>query len=110
MNEKNRVFFYGIIGAYLVYLAYDLFTNRGSDAGANSPFLLVICVVFAVAGILLLGLTVSKLRKVYQEGVQANIEAREKKFSEAQGKSVEGNENVEEIIGSEEIEESEKQE
>lgn len=86
MNEKSRVFFYGIIGAYLVYLSYDLFKNRGTDAGANSPLLVCICVLFAVAGGLLLGLTFYKLKKVYQEGEQANKEAQERKPEEKDGK------------------------
>ena len=37
-----------IIGGYLVYLAYDLFTTR--DGNISFPLLVLICIVFAVVG------------------------------------------------------------
>lgn len=51
MNEKGRTIFYGVAGAYLVYLAYDMFQTK---AAATDVKLLLFSVVFGVAGVVLL--------------------------------------------------------
>ena len=71
MNEKNIEFFYGIIGAYLVYLAYDMFRD---GAAQSEMSMMIFCILFLVAGIILLVVTIFSFRKIYREMTRENEE------------------------------------
>lgn len=67
MNEKGRTIFYGIAGAYLVYLAYDMFQTK---ATAQDVKLLIFSVVFGVAGVVLLIMAGKSYKKYMAEAMK----------------------------------------
>lgn len=70
MNEKGRTIFYGIAGAYLIYLAYDMFQTK---AAMGDVKLLVFSVVFGIAGVLLF-IAACKSYKKYMSQAMADEE------------------------------------
>ncbi len=68
MNEKGRTIFYGVAGAYLIYLAYDMFQTK---AAIQDVKLLIFSVVFGIAGVLLL-LAACKSYKKYMAEAMAD--------------------------------------
>lgn len=66
MNEKGRTIFYGIGAAYLLYLAYDMFQG-GAMQGEDGLAMTIFCVLFAVAGAVLLVLAVKQYKKCLAE-------------------------------------------
>ncbi len=64
MNEKGRTIFYGVAGAYLIYLAYDMFQTK---AATQDVKLLLFSVVFGVAGVLLLFAACKSYKKYMAE-------------------------------------------
>ncbi len=57
ISRKNRSTLWGLVGAYLLYLAYELFRDQ-SDTSMSMTVRVLFIVLFAVAGV---GLIVSAL-------------------------------------------------
>ncbi len=74
MNNKTRTLFYGIIGAYLVYLSYDLFPARNGQMGEGTGLMLACCILFAIAGAVCLILAIRLFKKAFIEGEEENRE------------------------------------
>ena len=74
MNEKGRTIFYGVAGAYLIYLAYDMFQTK---AAMQDIKLLLFSVVFGIAGVLLL-LMAGKSYKSYMTEAMSDKPEEEK--------------------------------
>lgn len=52
INPRSRNTMIGLVGAYLVYLGYQLFQGRNAPDTTMAPALLILfAVVFAVAGV-----------------------------------------------------------
>lgn len=93
MNNQMRTLFYGVIGGYLLYLAYDLLPGRNAMEGSDATWMMVCCVVFAVAGVVFLALAVRLFKKVFidkdenylesEPEVVENTEAAEEAMNEA---------------------------
>lgn len=55
MVGKNRSYLMGIVGGYLIYIAYQLYKSMGDpDAGMSPPMRIVFIAFFTLAGIGLL--------------------------------------------------------
>ena len=74
MNEKGRTIFCGVAGAYLIYLAYDMFQTK---AAMQDIKLLLFSVVFGIAGVLLL-LMAGKSYKSYMTEAMSDKPEEEK--------------------------------
>ena len=46
MGEKNRSYLMGVVGGYLMYIAYELFANRGDQNTTMSPTARILFIVF----------------------------------------------------------------
>ena len=52
MNGKNRSYLMGVVGGYLIYLAYQLFQSMGDPEAGMSPAARIIFIaLFALSGI-----------------------------------------------------------
>ena len=52
MNGKNRSYLLGVVGGYLLYLAYQLFRDRGMEDTTMTPAVRILFIVlFALTGI-----------------------------------------------------------
>ncbi len=65
MNNQVRTLFYGVIGAYLVYLAYDLFPARTAMEESSANWMLACCILFAAAGVIYIFLALRLFKKVF---------------------------------------------
>ena len=55
MNQDGRrAFFYGMGGAYLIYLAYRMYTEQMAAGGMEQGLLIATVALFAIAGVALL--------------------------------------------------------
>lgn len=55
MNGKNRSYLMGIVGGYIIYLAYKLYQSMGDpEAGMSTGMRIFFIVFFTLAGIALL--------------------------------------------------------
>ncbi|MBR5798975.1 MAG: hypothetical protein IKY23_02835 [Lachnospiraceae bacterium] len=90
MNNQMRTLFYGVIGGYLVYLAYDLLPGRNAMEGSNATWMMVCCVVFAVAGVVFLALAVRLFKKVFID--------KDENYLEREPEAVEDAEEATEVI------------
>ena len=55
MFGKNRSYLMGIVGGYLIYIAYQLYNSMGDpDAGMSPPVRIIFIVFFTLAGIVML--------------------------------------------------------
>lgn len=70
MNEKGRTIFYGVAGAYLIYLAYDMFQTK---AAVQDVKLLIFSVVFGVAGVILLIMAGKSYKKSMTEALADDV-------------------------------------
>lgn len=82
MNEKGRIIFYGIAGAYLVYLAYDMFQTR---ATAQDIKLLIFGVIFGMAGAVLLFMAGKSYKRYMSQAMsdEAGVTEEKDKTTEA---------------------------
>ena len=76
MNEKGRTIFYGVAGAYLIYLAYDMFQTK---AATQDIKLLIFSVVFGIAGVLLLLMAGKSYKSYMTEAMSDKTEEEEEK-------------------------------
>ncbi|MBQ8878837.1 MAG: hypothetical protein IJ029_08925 [Lachnospiraceae bacterium] len=76
MNEKGRTIFYGVAGAYLIYLAYDMFQTK---AATQDIKLLIFSVVFGIAGVLLLLMAGKSYKSYMTEEMSDKPEEEEEK-------------------------------
>ena len=54
MNQNlRRAFFYGMGGAYLVYLAYNMYKEQSAAGGMEPGLLIATVLLFGVAGVAL---------------------------------------------------------
>ena len=66
MNGKNRSYLMGVVGGYLIYLAYTLYQSMGDPEAGMSPAMRIVFIVFFVlAGIALMVYAVILWRKAY---------------------------------------------
>ena len=84
MNNQARTLFYGIIGAYLVYLAYDLWPVREGMEGAGATGMLVCCILFVVAGVVFLALAVRLFKKVFIDKDENYLEGEPEEIVDAE--------------------------
>ena len=82
MNNQMRTLFYGVIGGYLLYLAYDLLPGRNAMEGTDATWMMVCCVVFAVAGVVFLALAVRLFKKVFIDKDENYLESEPEENSE----------------------------
>ncbi len=99
MNNQVRTLFYGIIGAYLVYLAYDLWPVREGMEGAGATGMQVCCILFVVAGVVFLALAVRLFKKVFID--------KDENYLESEPETVEDTEAAEDVIDEVEAKKSE---
>ncbi len=82
MNNQMRSLFYGVIGGYLVYLAYDLLPGRNAMEGNNATLMMVCCVLFAIAGLVFIGLAVRLFKKVFIDKDENYLESEPEESAE----------------------------
>lgn len=52
-SAKNRSYLMGVVGGYLLYLAYQLFEDRDEPGSMSQAMLIFFTVFFVIAGIIL---------------------------------------------------------
>jgi predicted PurR-regulated permease PerM len=74
--NNNRSMLFGVVGGYLLYLAYELLKNLIDDVSTTMPrWLHILCVVFfAVMGVLLLVFAWKFWKKGREESAEDRVE------------------------------------
>lgn len=68
--DKGRAALYVMVGGYLIYLAYKLFTTRSGYEGANATVMLVFAVFFSIIGAVILGIALYMAWKDYSQNTK----------------------------------------
>ncbi len=68
MNQNiRRAFFYGMGGAYLIYLAYRMYKEQSAAGGMEPGVLIATVLLFGIAGVALVGFAVYIWKKESDE-------------------------------------------
>jgi len=68
MNQNSRrAFFYGMGGAYLIYLAYRMYKEQSAVGGMEPGILIATVVLFGIAGVALVAFAIYMAKKEADE-------------------------------------------
>ena len=68
MNQNGRrAFFYGMGGAYLIYLAYRMYKEQSAVGGMEQGLLIATVALFGIAGAALIGFAIYMAKKEADE-------------------------------------------
>lgn len=67
MRNRGRAGLYCIAGAYLVYLAYSMFTTRADSAGTEYLVLMIAMVAFVIIGIALVIFGIYTMKEIHEK-------------------------------------------
>lgn len=68
MNQNfRRAFFYGMGGAYLIYLAYTMYKEQSAAGGMEPGLLIATALLFAIAGVALVIFAIYMAKKEADE-------------------------------------------
>ncbi len=73
-RDKARAAVYVMVGGYLIYLAYKLFSSRTGTEGSEATVMLAFAVFFLVIGVAILGLAFYMSRKSSSHNVEMKKE------------------------------------
>ena len=62
-KDKARSGVYAMAGAYLLYMAYQIFTSRTDSAGVEYTIMIIFSILFLLLGLGLIGFSLYMMKK-----------------------------------------------
>lgn len=63
MNDKARAAVYALAGAYMLYMAYQVFSVRMDNGGSDLTLMLIFSIIFLLFGIGFIGFAIYMMKK-----------------------------------------------
>lgn len=87
-RDKARAALYVMVGGYLLYLAYKLFSTRAEYNGSNATVMLIFAIFFLGVGVAILGLAFYISRKSSSQNMETvNEDTKEDCANALEGKA-----------------------